>query len=58
MLAIVDEVLMVPLLALMIPLIVAPMAIVAKYRHRRREWEHAERMRMIELNKSILGIRD
>src|SRR6516165_8140795 len=53
MLAMADEALMIPMLALTIPLIVAPMAIVAKHRRQRREWEHAERMRALELGQPL-----
>jgi hypothetical protein len=43
------DTMIIPLAALAIPLIIAPVAIVSKAAQRKRELEHAERMRALEL---------
>ncbi len=47
------DVLIIPLVALAIPLIVAPTAIVFRHAQREREMEHAERMRALELGHKL-----
>jgi hypothetical protein len=45
--------LVIPVLALMIPMIVAPAALVMRTQQRKRELEHAERMRALELGRIL-----
>jgi hypothetical protein len=47
--------LLIPIVALFIPIIVVPTAIVMKQAHRRRELEHAERIRALELGRTLPG---
>lgn len=44
-----DDALIIPIVAMMIPMVVAPTAIVMKYLKTRRAWQHTETMRAIEL---------
>lgn len=44
-----DEALLIPIFALMIPLAVAPTAIVVKYLRYRRDLQHRERMKALEM---------
>lgn len=39
----------IPMMGIMLPLILVPTIIRMKHAHRRREWEHKERMRAMEL---------
>jgi hypothetical protein len=41
--------LIIPIVAILMPLVLAPTIIVLKQRHRRREWEHTERMKAMEI---------
>jgi hypothetical protein len=43
-----DE-LLIPILGILMPLVLIPMIMVLRYRGRKREWEHAERMKALEL---------
>jgi hypothetical protein len=40
--------LIIPIVAILMPLVLAPTILVLKHRHKRREWEHRERMRAME----------
>jgi len=44
-----DPVLLVPITAILMPLALVPTIIAMKHRHRRREWEHLERMRAMDM---------
>jgi hypothetical protein len=37
--------LVIPIVAILMPLVLVPTALVLKHRHKRREWEHLERMK-------------
>jgi hypothetical protein len=37
--------LIIPIVAILMPLVLVPTALVLKHRHKRREWEHLERMK-------------
>ncbi len=53
------EPLLIPIVAILMPLFLVPTIIVLKHRHRRREWEHRERMKAMETPfqfPQILGI--
>jgi hypothetical protein len=41
--------LIIPILAILTPLVLVPMIIVLKQRHSRREWDHKERMKAMEI---------
>jgi hypothetical protein len=43
----------IPILALLIPIVVAPTAMWVKYAQRQRELEHAERIRALELGRTL-----
>ena len=45
--------LVIPILALLIPIVVAPTAMWVKYAQRQRELEHAERIRALELGRTL-----
>jgi hypothetical protein len=47
--------LLIPIVALFIPIIVVPTALLVKHAHRRRELEHAERIRAMELGRTLPG---
>jgi hypothetical protein len=40
--------LMIPIVAILMPVILAPTVIMLKHRHERREWDHRERMKALE----------
>jgi fructose-specific phosphotransferase system IIC component len=40
--------LFIPIVAILMPLLLVPSILVLKHRHKRREWEHRERMRAME----------
>ncbi len=42
------SVLMIPLAAILMPLVLVPTTLFMKHRHKRREWEHLERMKEME----------
>lgn len=42
------SVLMIPLAAILMPLVLVPTALFMKHRHKRRQWEHLERMKEME----------
>jgi hypothetical protein len=42
--------LIIPIVAILMPLVLAPTIIFMKHRHKRREWEHRERMRSLEVS--------
>jgi hypothetical protein len=44
-----DEEILIPIAGMMIPIILVPTILVLRHSHRRREWEHMERMRAMEL---------
>ena len=39
----------IPIVAILMPLFLVPTVLTLKHRHRRREWEHLERMKAMEL---------
>jgi len=41
--------LLIPIIAILMPLVLVPTVIILKHRHRRREWEHQERMKSMEI---------
>jgi len=41
--------LLIPILGILMPLVLVPTIIVLKHRHARREWEHKERMKAMEI---------
>jgi hypothetical protein len=41
--------LLIPILGILMPLVLVPMVLVLKHRHSRREWEHKERMKAMEI---------
>jgi hypothetical protein len=43
------EELVLPVVAILMPLFLVPTILVLKHRHRQREWEHLERMRAMEM---------
>ncbi len=44
-----DEGLIIPLTAILMPLVLVPTIITLVHRHRRREWKHQERLRAIDM---------
>jgi hypothetical protein len=40
--------LVIPIVAILMPIVLAPTIMILKHRHSRREWEHLERMKAIE----------
>ena len=42
------EPLLIPIVAILMPLFLVPTILVLKHRHKRREWEHRERMKAME----------
>ncbi|MEW4571068.1 hypothetical protein AB1L88_24630 [Tautonia sp. JC769] len=51
-----DElVILIPILAILMPLILVPTVIVLRQRARRREWEHRERMKAMEMGLPVPG---
>ena len=40
--------LVIPIVAILMPLVLVPTTLFMKHRHKRREWEHLERMKSIE----------
>jgi hypothetical protein len=40
--------LIIPIVAILMPLVLVPTILVLKHRHKRREWEHRERMRAMD----------
>ena len=50
-----NEAIAIPIMALLIPIIVAPTAIVFRYVRFHREIKHAERMRALELGRPFPG---
>ncbi|MGP0067824.1 MAG: hypothetical protein ACLQGP_30040 [Isosphaeraceae bacterium] len=44
------EPLIIPIVAILMPLVLVPTVLVLKHRHRRREWEHRERIKAMELH--------
>lgn len=50
-------VMLIPIVALFIPMVVVPAALGARYARQRREMEHAERMRALELGRRMPGER-
>jgi hypothetical protein len=40
--------LVIPIVAILMPLLLVPIVLVLKFRHSRREWEHKERMKAME----------
>ena len=40
--------LIIPIVGILMPLVLVPTILVLKHRHKRREWEHRERMRAME----------
>jgi hypothetical protein len=45
----------IPIAAMAIPLVVVPTAIISKHLQRKREWEHLERIKALELGQPIPG---
>src|SRR5271166_165171 len=44
-----EEGLIIPLVAILMPLVLVPSIITLVHRHKRREWKHQERLRAIDL---------
>jgi hypothetical protein len=44
-----DNEMWIPIVGMMIPMVIAPVAIITKYLQQKRQWTHIERMRAIEL---------
>ena len=42
--------LLIPIVAILMPLVLAPTVIFLKHRHSRREWEHLERMKAMDFH--------
>ncbi len=42
------SILLIPLAAILMPLVLVPTTLFMKHRHKRREWEHRERMKEME----------
>jgi hypothetical protein len=42
------EPLLIPIVAILMPLLLVPTILVLKHRHKKREWEHRERMKAME----------
>ena len=42
--------LIIPIVAILMPLVLVPTVIFMKHRHKRREWEHRERMKSLEVS--------
>ena len=42
------NVLYIPIVAILMPLVLVPMTLFMKHRHQRREWEHLERLKSME----------
>ena len=40
--------LIIPIVAILMPLVLVPTVVMLKHRHKRRQWEHLERMRTLE----------
>jgi hypothetical protein len=40
--------LIIPIVAILMPLVLVPTILVMKFRHKRREWEHRERLRAMD----------
>jgi hypothetical protein len=45
----VDDALAIPIVAILMPLVLVPTVQVLKHRQRRREWDHLERMKALEM---------
>lgn len=45
--------LLIPIIALCVPMIIAPAAILTRYYHRKREWQHREQMKALEMGVSL-----
>jgi hypothetical protein len=43
-----ESVLIIPIMAMSIPIILVPTILILKHRHKKREWEHLERMKEME----------
>jgi hypothetical protein len=50
--------LIIPLAGIAMPLVLVPTVLTMKHRHRRREWEHLERMKAMELGLTTPAGRD
>ncbi len=48
-----EEVLMIPLAAIMLPLVLVPTIMVLKFRANKREFEHKERMKALETGRAL-----
>jgi hypothetical protein len=44
-----NEALIIPLAGIMLPLVLVPMVMTLKFRMKKREWEHLERMRALQM---------
>jgi hypothetical protein len=47
------EPLLIPIVAILMPLALVPTILVMKHRHKRREWEHRERIKSMELQMPV-----
>ncbi len=47
------EPLIIPIVAILMPLVLVPTILVLKHRHKRREWEHRERIKAMELQMPV-----
>jgi hypothetical protein len=50
-----NEALLIPILGIMVPIVVAPVAIYYKFEKAKRELEHAERMKALEMGRVLPG---
>jgi hypothetical protein len=48
-----NEALIIPLAGIMLPLILVPIVMTMKFIHKKREWEHLERMRTLQTGGSV-----
>src|SRR5205823_14407707 len=52
------EEIIIPVTAILMPLVLVPTILVLKHRHRKREWEHLERMKAMEMELPTPARRD
>ena len=49
--------LIIPIVAILMPLVLVPTVLVLKHRHKRREWEHLERMKAMSGSQPLTRLR-
>ncbi len=47
------SVLIIPVLGILLPIVIVPMALLAKFKTKQRELEHAERMRALDMGRTL-----